>query len=52
MGGITGEYEQLVKINGKWYKYILYHLTPDRLEYIQALRLGNETEIPNWLVRV
>lgn len=55
MGGIIGEYEQLVNINDTLYKYVLYGLTDyeirDRLKYIDKLRSGEETYIPTWLYK-
>jgi hypothetical protein len=55
MGGIIGEYEQCIKINGELYKYVFYGLfdneIKDRLEHIRQLQTGERTDIPKWLYK-
>lgn len=54
MGGIIGEYEQVVEINGVLYKYIYYDGLEDskkreREKHINELLSGKRTDIPEWL---
>ncbi len=55
MGGIIGEYEHLVEINGELYKYVLHGLFDNeiekRLEHIRQLQAGERTDIPKWLYK-
>ena len=51
MGGIIGEYEQVVEINGKLYKYIIVGMTPEKVEHLRQLQSGERTDIPKWLYK-